>query len=422
MKLDPKKEAQRIIALIAANKDYALLVLALIVLVSGIISAALRLSQKTGPVLVFTQWWDKEPLAGTLESLIGEYRETNKNIKIVLKSRSYNETRKMLLDSDYSAYTAGTDYSPGDILAVDGLWIHDLYENGVLDPSYPPSEPLISFFYPFFYNIEMLKNAGFSRPPKTRSELLSMAEATGDPKNGVYGIAFALGADNPSGVYRDIYPWFWASGVSLTDGGRPFQETLDFFSRLNQGGAIHRQTFSMSEEEKLDAFIKNKIAFMTGRMQSIETLRKKMGDGAFGISIVPGADSYIGKPALGVSDWSLGIFSGSKHKEEARAFIEFLLEKSPAFAEKINIISGSSLSPELTGDPFYSKAWELYIDSDLVREFSYPSEGGGEPLIQGLSGTERDKIFQEELFALFEGSHTPAAAATAIRERWGIGN
>ena len=160
---------------------------------------------------------------------------------------------------------------------------------------------------------------------------------------------------------------------------------------------------------------------MTAPISDIEILRRRMGEDAFSISIVPPADSYLGKPIFGVSDWGIGIIRDSAYREEAEAFVSFLIKKSPLLAEKARGIPGHNVSPEFSvlrsqeANPFDSKVRELYISGDFASEFLDEAE-----YASGMSETERETIFREEMLDLFNGVHTPSSAATAIREKWGL--
>ena len=414
MSVVQQSKPKKILGFLNVRKDHILLFLAIFILIAGLVGTVVGLSSKMTPipVMVFTQWLENELEPGILEGLVREYEENTGGIKIELEFISHNEARNRLLNFDYDGFTAGSVESPGDILIFDGAWIGELFRSGVLDPADDPPEPFLGYFYPLFYNIELLKESGFNRPPKTRGEFLEMAQAAANPEAGVYGIAFALGTQNPSGMYCDIYPWFWASDVTLHGNDRPFRETLDFLSRLNQGNMVFPGTFAMSDDEKLEAFTGNKIAFMISRMQDTRIVRQKMGDAAFGISTVPAADSYLGKPVFGAASWHLGVFSRSEHRERAEAFVAFLMEKSSFIAEKTNAICGNSLSPRQMNDPFISKAWELYVDGFMANP-AVPDMDEGY-----LSVIDRDEIFREELASLFERGGDPVSAASAINNRW----
>jgi multiple sugar transport system substrate-binding protein len=390
-----------------ARFDVLLIIPALVVLAAGLfrIEGKKMTAEATAPNLVFTQWWQDELESGTLESLITEFEGLHPDIKITLDTRTRGEIRKELLnytppadpssvpDAKPSAETGEGDSGPGfgDILALDLLWVPELTANGVLDPQETPA-PLLTFFYPLFYNISILEETGFSRPPKTRSEFLSYAKAVADPEKGRYAIALALNSGGGQDVYRDIAPWIWASGALVTAGKapvletKPAAETLDFLAALGREKLIHPRSSFMNGEEKREAFIGGRIAFMTGPVQDIEILRREMGESAFGFTTLPVPDSYSGKPVFGASSFCAAVSRRSAYPEDARIFAAFLAEKAPFLAEKLHAVPGAAGNPppSAPADSFYSKAWDLYTAGDLIQE--------APDLDEGISGMIKERL------------------------------
>jgi multiple sugar transport system substrate-binding protein len=148
---------------------------------------------------------------------------------------------------------------------------------------------------------------------------------------------------------------------------------------------------------------------MIASVADIRLLRQFMGEGVFGITLIPGESSFEGKPLLGLTGWSLGIPRGAARKDEARAFLSFLLERGPLIAEKAHAVPGS-LSRAMdfsAGDPLYAKAYDMYAAGETIQEFP------------GLPGVDRfEALVREQVYALFEEGRTPEEAAEQIRQRW----
>jgi multiple sugar transport system substrate-binding protein len=361
-------------AWLAARIDPFLIILALVVLALGLFRYCGKQAtvEAAAPTLVFTQWWQNELEAETLENLIEEFEALHQDITIALDTRPYEEVRELLFNYSPSGSGEGPGTElPGDILALDPLWLAELAPKGILDSRGPFF--LLSFFFPLFYNTGMLTEAGFNRPPKTWSEFLAYAKAVTDPSRGRYGIVFA--GRSPQGIRRDLRSWILASGAFTTDAeapalaAKPVGETLEFLTTLEKENLIHPRSLFMNEDEKQDAFISGKAAFMIGPIQEIETFRREMGE-RFGFTALPVPDGYTGKPVFGASFWSLGIYAGSGYSEEAGIFMDFLAEKAPVLTEKLHAVPGAASNPPSStpGDPFYSKAWDLYTAADLIRE------------------------------------------------------
>jgi ABC-type glycerol-3-phosphate transport system substrate-binding protein len=388
------------------HKDIVLLVLAILVLVFSLIrmngnnaGAAITVP---APALVFLHSWEgrEEILSSLKEKFELQYPE----IKVLLVYKPYDEIRKALFDN--SGNVIGTAVIQGDIIAVDPLWISDLVKAGKIELE---KFTVLSFFYPFFYNTEILIQAGFSGPPKTRTEFLTQARAIITLKTGEYPIAFALEVQNIA-PYRDIYSWIWAAGIMFESGTQnsgsllpaetaTLRQALDFFAALHNENLLFPGSFSMDENEKREAFLKGRTAFMIGSAEDMELLRTGLGN-ALDYTAIPVPDNYTGRPLFGRGGWDLAINRNSSQKKEAMQFISFLLEHSLVLAHGWAI--PENYNPAIPSDYFYSKAQELYISGDLVQDFSKQRP------------RDLDIVFRDELMKLFEGKTSAADAVQAI--------
>jgi multiple sugar transport system substrate-binding protein len=381
---------------IRSHIDHVLLALGFLVLVTGLLrwGGGNAVAVITAPTLTFTQWWQDELEEGVLEGLVSDFEKLHPEIKIDLRHLPYEETRKLIL-----APPEAGGQEIGDILALDPLW--GLTGRGILEiPEAGESSreiPVLGFFCPLFYNIEILKAAGFSRPPKTREEFYNCVKQAATPGAGVYGLVMALESGNYRGLYQDVYSWIWAGGGLVKD-GRALDITdaaLGFLSGLARENLLHPGSLEFDENEKREAFINGRSVFMIAAVQDAEILRRRMGEDSFNFSSIPGPDAYSGKPVFGAFGWSLGISSQSAYKEEAKIFAAFLAEQGSYLAEKLHAVPGNagSPSPASQKDPFYSKAWDLYISGDFIREPAGP-EGAADPAA----------AFREELARLLAGT------------------
>jgi multiple sugar transport system substrate-binding protein len=168
---------------------------------------------------VFSQWWQNELEANTLQTFIADFEKANPNISVSLDTRSYTELAGVALAAPPLV---------ADIIAIDPQWFYELLRYNQLEPlnvyreAQTPDEaekfsltdtdneydnwgvPLVSFMAPLFYNINVLRQAGFDRPPKTWSEILSYAKAISNPAESKFGLALALSPDYPQGIALDI--------------------------------------------------------------------------------------------------------------------------------------------------------------------------------------------------------------------------
>jgi multiple sugar transport system substrate-binding protein len=412
--------------------DRALLVMALVLLAAGFVFVRLAkkapVAQKEDTTLVFTQWWEDELEEGTLLALAEEFEALHPGLKIQLDHRPYGEIRELLQPTEESP--AAPDIVGLDPLRLEELVRQDLLEDlDLLIPAEdrPPDFPegsdreyekwgrhLISFTNPLYYNIALLQEAGFDRPPKNRAEMLAYARAITDVEAGRYALTLALDPENPLGVYRDVFSWIRAfSPAAFRDSQTDFSArsvagALEFLRQLRREGFIVPGTFTKTEAEKREDFIRGRAAMMIASVADIHLLNQRLGEGAFGITLIPGETSLEGKPVLGLTGWSLGIPRNSAHKDEAGAFLSFLLERGPLIAEKAHAVPGS-LNRTMNfnaGDPLYAKAYDMYTAGEPVQEFS--PAGGTE---------EFEALVREQLYALFEEGRTPEETAGQIQRQ-----
>ena len=398
-------------SILKKHGDKLLFVLALAVLASAFIRLGARSAQTqpTVPSLVFSHW-EGAPEKEALLELIKEFEGLHEGIAIVLETRPYEELRNGLFNPTET--DSPQSISLGDILSLDPLWVAELLERGIVE--IPRIEnPIISFINVLYYNVEILKEAGFSRPPKSRGEFIDYTRALTarafSRQDRFQGLV--LGGSSSRGIYDDIYPWIWAAGAELIRdgqpaiGSRPIAESLSFLAALNGEGLIASSAFSTDTKAKLEEFVLGRAAFMIAPASSIGFVRERMGDDAFGVTSVPIPDNYAGKSFFGSAGWTVGVNSASPHKEEALLFADFIAGKASVLSEKAMAVPGNGI-PLPSQDPFYSKLWDIAFAAEPSQDFA------------GLPWAELDAIFREELHALFAEESSPNETAAAIQTRW----
>ncbi|MDR3343455.1 MAG: extracellular solute-binding protein [Treponema sp.] len=404
-----------------------------------------RTRTRTAVTLVFTQWWQDVLEKDTLAGLIKEFEKQNPGIHIRLDSRSYPEIQEKALKMAMAVVANNTGGSaeyqnpfPGtDILALDPRWLHELIQHEVLEPLTPYIEnaeftsgvyqenpatryarwaiPLVSFMAPLFYNIAVLKAAGFDRPPKSRTDFLHYARTITAQNPNRFGMALSLDAANPEDMYLDVYSWVWASGAVMMKQGRPnitdrsIIETLEFLGTLWEEELLSPNSFSKTREQKLEEFCDGRIGMIIASVQDIDDIRERIGDTGFGITTIPVPDGYFGKPVFGLTSWYAGISRYSEHKEAAWAFIAFLAEQVSVLAVQTHGLPGIGNVPEdsLGDTPFYAKVYDMYEGGDTIQEFI------GIPRVREL-----ESIIWEELYTMLEEGRSARVTAEAMQRRW----
>ncbi|GHU16328.1 sugar ABC transporter substrate-binding protein [Spirochaetia bacterium] len=378
--------------------------------------------------LVFTQLKESEWEEGALSSLIEEYEGLHPEVSIREQPQGYDEIM---------AASAGEAAGP-DLIVMDGRYLSEfikaemfgslesyIHSGTPLVPQPGPQAegsplekwalPLLSSMDVLFYNIDILKAAGFDRPPRNRAEFLAYAQGVGKGNDGAgqYGAAMALSPADARGVYRDVFSWIWAAGAELTNEGKPdfsgraITDTLAFLAQLEKEGLLAPQSFTATGSQRLEEFTEGKIAMLIGSVQDIAKVSGKMQDNAFGITVIPGPADNALKPVFGLSTWYAGIGAKSRHPAEAWAFLLYLRENSGRLAEQIRAVPGSG-AEAITADSLYAKARDMYEAADPVQELT------AFPRVREL-----ERAVREELAKLFaDGQSSAAAAAAAIQKQW----
>jgi multiple sugar transport system substrate-binding protein len=376
-------------------------------LIAGIFLFRLLTSTPVVPkstTLVFAQWWDGELEGDVLEKLTDEFEAANPGVAVILEKKNWGEIRKSLEEGE----------GP-DIFSIDPFAVYELEKASLLAEITKGGErggnilPIISFINPLFYNIELLRNAGFDRPPKNQTEFLSYALRVKE-SSGVYGAGLALGGDTHS-ISRHILSWIWASANNPESAGTfsfNTKEVIGVLNFLNQlKPNLYPNAFFLTETELFKAFGEGKVGMMIGSTAGIKKLKPT--PIGFGVTTIPAPESYVKKPVFLLSVWYLGINRQSVFQEEVRQFAAFLAEKSEDIAAAAYAIPGiGRRSRELSRDDlYYSKAFDMYEAGEIVREL-YAS-----PDISGLN-----RIIRKEVEQMFWEMKTPEQCAQAIQAEW----
>ena len=364
------------------------------------------------------------------QTILNDFTEQNPDIRIkLIDAEASGEA-----DNSKTAKKAPSI----DILIFDEGDYSALASGALLPLAAPDAEseqlavPLVSFMDLLFYNIELLDTAGFDRPPKTREEFLSFAKTVSNGEE-ASGAAMSLSDKDRHAVSRDIFSWIWAGGGDFwpkenASGDqdedavpRPVINTralvrdISFFGSLYREGSLSPEVFDTTGEQRLQEFAQGKIAMIVSSTSAIASLREKMGDGAFGITVIPGSGSAL-RYSVGLSGIYAGINAECANPEEARIFLDFLAEKSPLLCAELkavpgiasDLFSGDYLKDDpLKDDPFYSKARSIFEASEIVQGFS-----------KTTAAKEFEDAVRDELRIFFENTRTPEETAAAIQKRW----
>ena len=416
-----------------ANRTDMLIIIALFVLLVGPLVTGLFLKQgeKTKQVNLYLSPRCEELFTvQIMEKLLAEFEELNPDIKIRIGSGAAageKDSKKSNASDDAKGKGAPSPGAVPDIFIFDeGEFSALVAANSLLelnsftnyDSGFVQSAvPLVSFMDLLFYNINILSEAGFDSPPKSRDAFLTCARAVSKGEFNASGSAISLNPDDRQSLSRDIFSWIWAGGGDFwaeekgpSVNTRPIINDLTFLGILSREGLLAPDIFKTTGSQRIEQFAQGKIALMIASARAIPYLREKMGDKAFGITTIPDSGTG-GKYNIGLSAIYSGINSESTHPDEAWRFLEFLTQKSPLLCAELKAIPGvvSDIIPGdyVQDDFFYSKAWDIFESAKIVEGFV------GKP-----GAAEYKAAVLHELETFFTAERSAQETVVSIQRRW----
>jgi len=340
-----------------------------------------------------------------MEKLMLEFEEQHPEVRIRFATGSAEPDILIFDEGDFSALVAADSFVE--------LNSFTNYDSGTKQLAVP----LVSFMDLFFYNIDILSAAGFGSPPKTRDQFISYARTISGGDFGASASAISLNSNDRQALSRDIFSWIWAGGGNFWAGEngpslntRTIISDLTFLGALNRDGLLAPDIFETTGSQRVDQFAQGKVAMMIASARVIPSLRKRMGDGAFGITTIPDSGAG-GKYNVGLSAIYAGINANCTQLEAAWSFLVFLAEKSSLINAELKAIPGvvSDIIPGdyINDDTFYSKAWDIFESALIAEGFT------GKP-----GAMEYKTAVLEELEIFFETNRTAQETVNVIQRRW----
>ncbi|MGP4043876.1 ABC transporter substrate-binding protein [Streptomyces sp. 2A115] len=221
-----------------------------------------------------------------------------------------------------------------------------------------------------FYRTDLIKEAGFSKPPATWAELLKQASAIHDPAKRRYGYAFRGGANangNATAVIEayvadEIDP---ANGFKLKDGSTIFSapealDAMDTYLKLFKQ-ASPKSSVSWGYPEMVEGFSNGSTAFLLQDPEVIATVSESKAISKDQWDTAPLVAGPSGKTVQPLATAGWGVADGSKNKAEAVKLVEFLSEgeASTTFTKKNSLVP---ILKSATEDAFYKTGpWSSYV-------------------------------------------------------------
>jgi multiple sugar transport system substrate-binding protein len=364
--------------------------------------------------LVFAQWWDDQMENQILETISAEFEAQNPGITVKLEHLSWSEIKELLDAEKPDPNTVPDIFSIDPIREPESASYLLPFETG--DGANAVSNtaaPLVSFINPLFYNIKLLQEAGFDRPPKNQTEFLSYVQRISQAGSGIYGAGLALGNGDLHNVSRHLLSWIWAAAGNheaieeFNFNSKQVTAALTFLNQLKQN--LYPNPSSLTHADLLKAFSEGKVGMIIGSIADARELKTTMQDD-FGITTIPGPESYMRKPVFPLTEWYLGINQQTEYPEEVRNFAAFLKERAGTIAAEAYAVPGNGRrNPDLSkADPIYAKAFDMYEAGEMVREKIYRSS----------EASNLNSIIRTEIERMFSGSISPEQCAEAIQRNW----
>jgi ABC-type glycerol-3-phosphate transport system substrate-binding protein len=362
-----------------------------------------KIIEKPPVTITFLQWWENDMADGALDALVRDFDTEHPGIKIKLDTKQYSQIYADL--ANYKMPEAQTQRSDFDVAAFNPVWFAELRDRALFlrYKDAPQTELaasassaaaldeygafITSFMNVFIYNIDMLRDTGFDRPPQTRSDVAALLREIKNLSSDKGGIAFS------KALVSSVFPWLVAGMQSPPDADSfdafVMQETpavnscAQFINELRDSALLGLRPFMEEQETIVKDFADGKIAMFTGDSSVIQKLRGIKNGLNFGISAVPVPENYLGGCNVSLSAWYAGVSAQTKHKEEAILFLQYLTENKAKIANAAGAVPGdmenNSVDDEsfadaaaLYDDEAYSKAKDIYEFAAAVKDWSLP--------------------------------------------------
>jgi len=194
--------------------------------------------------------------------------------------------------------------------------------------------PFLANFQLFFYNIDMIKKAGFAGPPKTLEEMVDQMKAM--KSKGIVKYPWTDSWNQKEGL---VCEFVWLTGAfggdTFDDKGRPIfnqgpgVQALEFMVSLLKEGLASPKCLTNDEDAAKDDFISGNAAFTTNwtfqyALMNDPAISKVVGQGQMGL--IPVAKSQVAKAeTASVSGFQgAAIMANSRKKDLAWQYVRFI--------------------------------------------------------------------------------------------------
>ena len=360
--------------------------------------------------LEFQQWWGVELPDGALQEIVDGFTEET-GVGIELLSNPYADTKTQVA----AGAATGT---MADVVGLDGSWVYDFAQQEAIAnlselmeaDGYDDSQlsdqikyegstymiPVVNFAYPLYVNLDILEEAGVEEIPTNWTEFLEACDKIAENTD-YAAYCIPLNTEAPNGIQNQFSSWLWASGGSLLEDGKPaltdnelLTSLVDYFKVMKESGYLSDGVEAMHEQDMVNEFENGRLAFMVDGISHLTTIKNESPDLNFTYAPMPKADDYDGPSGLDVACWGIGIAENCEHKEEAMAFIEYMMspEVNAKLSQLANAFPGNSTAaPDYSeNDELFLKAFEIFQEGYAINEFT------GAPTAEDLMRSMNDQL------------------------------
>ncbi|MFJ5956179.1 ABC transporter substrate-binding protein [Paenarthrobacter sp. NPDC092416] len=324
----------------------------------------------------------------TLKKLLSGFEQANPNIKVDLISpptdQADQKIQQMLQSGKGIDVVEARDITVGSFGANE--WLYDmsadlkgwdgwdnLTDNAVTYSKQNGKTYYIPYgFYglSLFYRSDVVKEAGFSGPPASWSEMLEQASAINKPAENKFGYAFRGGTNANSNAVAIIEAYVAdeidkENAFKLTSGKTIFsspkaQEAMDLYIDLFKKGSPP-SSVAWGYPEMVQGFSNGSTSFLLQDPEVIATVRESKSIKEDQWNVAPLLVGPSGKAIQPVASAGWGIAAASTAKPEALKLIKYLAQGDAA----TTFSKENSLVPTLKSaaqDSFYSTGpWAAYV-------------------------------------------------------------
>ncbi|HEX7056302.1 MAG TPA: extracellular solute-binding protein [Bacilli bacterium] len=370
---------------------------------------------------------------GTLEPIVKQFTDET-GIKVKMLAVDYNSLYNKITTAALS------NSSDIDVIEMDTIWagqflkgnlvvdLTDIVPQNVKDTftqsslssveynGHLAAIPYYSSTKHFYWNMDLLKKAGYDAPPKTWSEFREMSKKL--TKNGVYASGWSwkqaesLNCDYVAMVYAFGGDFFGQDGKIKANSPEAVKALQFMVDILNTDKTVNPASLQWAEDDVTKAFEAGKIAMMSnweGQYPELNDPSKSKVVNQTDVGLLPGEGNV--KSASVTGSEGVAIMQASQKKQAALAFVKWIGEKHfqlENFAERGTYPALKSLY----SDPAMKEADSTNTIDKIQEQFSF---GVNRPNAPGY--VEWADILSAQVFSALTGHVTPQEALDNAQQK-----